>query len=322
VRVIPFVVGAILLSLPCARAFAESADGGPEPDPPPSHAQSQSQVPPPALPTQSESHDHCRADAELASKTDAMFEKARAAYEANDKEQSIFWLTRSYEVSSCAEFLFIVGELNREQGHSCLAYRSYQKYLRELPDGRNAANAGQLIEELASSCERSVPAPVVQPVGPVSTPHSVEPGASRPSQSGEPPRSAPPTSSTTWTPSRAVGWASLGAGLIAGAAAVYYATVEQSAENDLEALWKSRVAGQTSSADWQANSNSLESKGLRAERAARILGISAGALAVGGALLVIWGHRPEGQTTAARVARRVDLQFSPQSMHAGYTVHF
>jgi len=320
VRVSQIVVVASLLNLSCPQALAEAAGA---PSTPPSATQSEPRAaPPPVLPEKAEANDNCRADAEVTRQTDALFEKARAAYEVSDKDESILWISRAYEVSKCEEYLFIIAELNREQGYSCAADRAYRQYLQELPNGRNAAAARQFAEELAGACQPSAAA-ASEPVQPTVTLLPEQASAAQGLRPSEPARSAPSSSSSSaWTPSRIVGWASLGAGLVTGAAAVYYVTVEHRAENDLEALWQSRVAGQTSPESWQANSSSLESKGMRAERTARILGISAGVLAVGGALLVIWGPQRERPTTAERIAERVELQLGPRGAHAGYTVHF
>ena len=262
----------------------------------------------------------CRASAEVTQETTGFFEQARAAYDADDKAQALTWLTQAHEISNCAEFLFMIAELSRELQKSCAARDAYQRYLAAAPQGENVEEAREWLSQVAASCEP----PSEPPASPPATAAAPSPAL----------RTAPPrpelhrrqqpavlSPRAYWTPLRIAGWSSVGAAVLAGAGALYFVTVEQSAATDLESLWKARTtAGAMENERWAADSHSIESEGRHAEVAARILGVGSAVLAISGGVLLFLARQPAKSDDSSTPPLRVHV--GPGAARATYSLQF
>jgi hypothetical protein len=103
--------------------------------------------------------------------------------------------------------------------------------------------------------------------------------------------SAPPAPPPRyWSTQRIVGWSAVGAGTIAGVAALYFTASAKSAENDVQDMLRAEEAAPPSSrVPWDSAGHAREADGRRAAGLAQGFAVTSGALLIGGAALVIIG---------------------------------
>jgi hypothetical protein len=264
--------------------------------------------------------DGCREDVESIRQTDEFFTKAGAAYQAQDLEQAILWMSRAHEASSCHDFLIVLGQLNEKDEAPCTALEWYRHYLRSAPAGHNAEHAHERIAVLDVTCPptppstlpASTPPPNPTPPSPSVPPVPATPAPSEPAQTRvKPAPSLVSPEAPYFTPTRAIGWSAVGGGVVAGVAALYLATVAADANDEYERRWRNQD-------DWKAKRDSLQSKGESAERSAQILGVTAGALAATGAALLLFGDRLESRPERSHLS----LAVTPKGSLAEYLFRF
>lgn len=259
-----------------------------------------------------ESSDHledagCVKTEEVSQNTNELFHRALAAWEGGDTNSAVGLLREAHAISSCSVFLFILGELQREQHNDCDALAWYEEYLKDNPNGQKGALAAQRIVELRARCTSVPQLPkATQPLpAPPSTPLNVE--AHRESPPG--PR--------YWTAARVGGWSSIGVSAVLAAGAVFYAVRAENAESEYEQLWAAAPGDPARSVDWQQQHSHLEQRGPASATTARILGGTAAALAVGGTLLVVLNPGAKPSPT-----QDVAVSVQPQAVNASYSLRF
>jgi hypothetical protein len=218
-----------------------------------------------------------------AARTSELFAHATAAWEQGDTASAVAALSEAHAVSKCSAFLFVLGEMLSQSPNECEARVWYERYLNDNIAVQKRAEATARIAELETRCPAppkaadETPAP---PAAPVPTRPPVAPIEAKPSRN-------------YFTPARMVGFASLGVGALLGTGAVYFAVRAHNASRDYEALWTSVARDPAQVPNWQEQRRDLEDRGTSSATTARVLGGAAGALAIGGALLLLF-NPPNG----------------------------
>jgi hypothetical protein len=231
-----------------------------------------------------------------------LFLRAQARYEAGDTAGALVLMRRAHELSRRPELLFNLGELERELGACEPALREYRAYLSEATAGARREQAEHRVRELETQCPPVTPvAPAVHVTAPPPAP-APRPQASLPA---DPP--AP-----YFTPLRIAGWSAVGAGLVTGTLATYFAVRAAGHESDLEASIRN-----PSSDGFSRRDKELESDGRQSAQLARAFGISAAGLAaVGAALLLL----PSSSREERRP--RISLAGDPSGFSAAWQTPF
>lgn len=265
-------------------------------------------------------------------RTTELFGRATAAWEEGDTAGAVAAMREAHAVSKCSAFLFVLGEMLSQSEHECDALVWYERYVGDNPSVERRSLAMQRIRELRGRCPASAskaeesalaraengaavslpPAPSAPSTPPAPRGEST-PRTPRTPTSVEPARG--PEARGYWSPGRIGGWAALGASALLSSGAIYFAVRAQNASNDYEELWKSVVSDPSHGEAWQRRRAELEQRGASSESTARILGGAAGALAVGGALLLLFDP-------SARSTHEVTVSAQPSAMMARYGLRF
>lgn len=240
-------------------------------------------------------------------RTNALFAAATTAWERGDTAGAVSALREAYGLSSCSAFLFVLGEMLRQSDDECDAVVWYERYLVDNAAVQKRAIASARLNELRASCPPSPPAATER------ARIDGAPGGSADAAQLSPAKSE--QASRYWTTARIGGFASLGVSALLGTGAVYFAVRAHNASNDYEQLWRSAAEGPTQVAEWQQGHAELEQRGSSSATTARLLGGAAGALAVGGALLLLFN--PGGND-----AHDVALSAGPTQVVARYGARF
>lgn len=257
-------------------------------------------------------------------RTTQLFGRAIAAWEQGDTVGAVAAMRDAHAVSKCSAFLFVLGEMLSQSEHECDALVWYERYISDNPAVEKRSLAVERIAQLRSRCPASAP-PAEAPMSAQTADKApAPPASSAPSASSAPPDTAPTSpisspgpaaGSRYWSPARIGGWASLGVSALLGTGAVYFAVRARNASDDYEQLWKSAVRDPAYGEEWQRRRAELEQRGSSSQTTARILGGAAGALALGGALLVLFN--PADQSP-----HQVAVSAQPSGMMARYGVRF
>ncbi|UJR86921.1 tetratricopeptide repeat protein [Sandaracinus amylolyticus] len=78
----------------------------------------------------------------------ALFDAGAASYEAGRYDEALGYFQRSYELSGRPQLLYNIGSAAERVRQDALALRSYEDYLRLVPDAPNRARAETRIEAL------------------------------------------------------------------------------------------------------------------------------------------------------------------------------
>ncbi|AKF09627.1 tetratricopeptide repeat protein [Sandaracinus amylolyticus] len=78
----------------------------------------------------------------------ALFDAGAASYEAGRYDEALGYFQRSYELSGRPQLLYNIGSAAERTRQDALALRSYEEYLRLVPDAPNRARAETRIEAL------------------------------------------------------------------------------------------------------------------------------------------------------------------------------
>lgn len=268
-------------------------------------------------------------------RTSELFGRATAAWEKGDTAGAVAAMREAHAVSKCSAFLFVLGEMLSQSEHECDALAWYERYVGDNPAVERRSLAMQRISELRGRCPASASNAEVSGSVPVEN-GSAQLLPAAPSAPSAPSTPPPPRAESTprtprsptsverargpeargyWSPGRIGGWAALGASALLSSGAIYFAVRAQNASNDYEELWKSLVSDPSHGEAWQRRRAELEQRGASSESTARILGGAAGALAVGGALLLLIDP-------SARSTHEVTVSAQPSAMMARYGVRF
>lgn len=252
----------------------------------------------------------CTEDSAAMARTFELFTNAGHAYEAGDLPRALDLMTTAHTLSGCHDFLFTIASLNLELQRFCSALEGYREYLRVAPQAPHAGQSQVEVEQLAQQCETAAPTPEPRPT-------EAQPPPAEPVQPTiTPPRAARPAQpkvvraqASEWSPVRIAGVYTLGLAAGAAVGATYFALGAANAEADYEAAW--------SEVRWK-DVESARTSGKRQARAARILGVAAGALVGTGVLLVVFGRTEE----AAAPFRGVAMSASPDGLMGDYSLTF
>lgn len=216
-----------------------------------------------------------------------LFHDAEERYQAGDVVGAHQLMSSAYELSGRFELLFNLGQLERELGQCPQARRHYEEYLEQAPAGERREQAKRFQIELERECpERPVLA--APPLASALAPATREPVPTQP----VPPAEGP-------APLRILGWSSLGATLVTGVAATYFALEAARHEDRLEARIRDASSVDGRARGFSRADAELEAEGERAASLARGLTIGAvGLAAVGVSLLLIDDARAPAQNAS------------------------
>lgn len=211
--------------------------------------------------------------------------KARESFQRGDLKAALDQMRRAYTLAPEPKFLFSLGEISQELNHCRDAVDYYRSYVTALPLGKNAARAREGIRALSPRC------PEPTPSGAPSAPQT---------RVGPDPRTAA-REAPYWTPLRATGWSLLGAGLVSGGGALYFAWRGERLETQAEQR-VTELDGTSAPAFDTASASNGEEQGRRANTVAWALG-GASVLALGaGVTTLLLAASPDSK---GKVAVRV-----------------
>ncbi len=227
----------------------------------------------------------------------ALFAEAEAHYVAGDVAGALASMQASYEISKRAELLFNLGELRRELGQCVEARESYTAYLQQVAESPHRERAVRALDILRVECPEPVSSPPVSspPVAPPPPSSAVSEPVATPAAPVRPIAAPPATQPESWAPTAIVAWSAIGAAVVTGAGATYFAVKAANDESRLEARIKTlqSEAGEISDAE-----RDLDADGRRAATWAQVLGVGAAGLATLGVSLLVFGPSGEKQDGA------------------------
>ncbi|HYP88637.1 MAG TPA: hypothetical protein VEQ59_10795 [Polyangiaceae bacterium] len=215
--------------------------------------------------------------------TAAAYTRALALYEAGDLSGALLQMRECHRLSQKPEVLYNIARIQGEL-HDCAgSLASYRQYLEQAPQGRYRDAAGQAVKELAATCGERKPDPKLEQAALVDVPPPVS--AARSEQRA--PSPPPPPDDAARAPRLApwAGWAAIGAGVAAGAGAVYLTTRAVAARDRYQD--NIEVAYATDG----PLDHGPEREQHRNQRWALGLGIGGGALVAGGVLWLLLAPR-------------------------------
>jgi hypothetical protein len=149
----------------------------------------------------------------------------------------------------------------------------------------------------------------------------LSPPVAAPAQRSAPLSDAPSSEHRYWTTPRAVGWGAVGAGVVAGVAALYFADSAHAAQTDVNTALKSEQSMPVGARPtWDTIGSAREADGQRAQTLSEVFGVSAGALILGGAALAIFA--PDNTKQQEPAAPSVSLVLLPGMARLGYAGKF
>lgn len=249
------------------------------------------------------------------------YERATRAYDLQKYGEAIEEYQKAYEIGGDPPMLYNIAQSYRLNDQPAEAIRYYRRYLQRAPDARNRdyverkiADLEKLIEERRKAAAAATPPPITVTPPVVTTP--VSPTVVTPPPPINPPAVTPPPPPE---PSRAglvVGWAMIGAGVIADGIAIYEGLQAKKKGDELTRLSRMGMPVPFDPA--------IESAGKTANIAAIVLGIGGTALAITGAIVLITStsssDAPESAPRAARV--RLTPWLGPGVVGGGASLRF
>lgn len=249
----------------------------------------------------------------------AAFRRAVQQHAAGDLQGARDSMLESYRLSNRAELLYNIGKIQAALGECSLSLAAYRDYLEQVPEGRYRAEALQARSELEAKCPSADASAVADttpassatvaapPVAPATTTEPQQPtGAER----AQPPQDAVTPSLNRAATLRWIGWSAIGAGALAGVGAVYFTAQAY----DAHSRFKDSVDAAARLEDIDFG---LQDEQHAHQRWAKVLGVTGGALVVGGTLTLIFG--PKRPLPAGA---RLELQVLPGSLGASYAATF
>jgi tetratricopeptide (TPR) repeat protein len=213
------------------------------------------------------------------------YERATRAYDLQKYTEAIDEYQKAYEIGGDPPMLYNIAQSYRLNDQPADAIRYYRRYLQRAPEARNReyverkiADLERLIEERRKAAAAATPPPITVTPPAVTPPAVTPPPVVTPTLPVQPqPQPQPPPPE----PSHAgavVGWAMIGAGVIADGIAIY---------EGLRAKQKGDELTRLSKMNNQVFDPAIESAGKTANIAAIVLGIGGTALAITGAIVLI-----------------------------------
>ena len=226
------------------------------------------------------------------------YKRAVSAYGSKDLPGALQYMQESYGISGRAELLFNLASLERELKLCQDALRDYQSYLRRVPNGKFRSDAQRATQELQLECpaepvsnaELLSSAPqLVATAELAAPPQRAAPLMPTPSEPPSDRAALPPVTPLVeqadqapyWNAHRVVGWSAIASGVITGGVALYFmnaALRDHDEAAQIAASYKYAPKDPPWLDEQEAQHRDL--------RAARILGVTAGALVAGGAIVL------------------------------------
>lgn len=205
-----------------------------------------------------------------------LFRDAEVRYQGGDLAGAHRLMLAAYELSGRFELLFNLGQLERERQRCPEARRHYEAYLAHAPPGERRAQAQDYQLKLARACPEKPPEPPASPRVPAPVQHD-----------------------PNITAFQIAGWSSLGATLLTGVAATYFALQAARQEDLLEARIRAAQSEAGQAHAFTQADKDLEAEGSRAANWARGLTVGAVGLAAVGVSLLIIDGRPNAGAAAS-----------------------
>jgi len=224
------------------------------------------------------------------------YQQALSAYSRGDVQAAFQNMQQSYLLSGRAELLFNLARLERELQHCEAARSDYEGYVRSVQNGKFRSEAQQAVQDLQRQCPADS-APKTEPASSAAEPPADPPAALPPPSAVPFPRtreSSHARAESYWTARRIVGWSATASGVITGGVALYFLNA---AISDHDAAAK--IAAPYKSAPRNPPWASKEEAEHRELRAAYVLGITAGALVVGGVVVLLLSPKSNASATAS-----------------------
>jgi hypothetical protein len=229
-----------------------------------------------------------------------LYEKATRAYDVGKYNEAIEDYQKAYEIGGDPPMLYNIAQAYRLNDQPAEAVRFYRRYLQRAPNARNREDVERKIADLEKTIEdrrkaaaAATPPPLPAPPVVPATPPAATPVA--PTPVGPPAPTAPalgvtsPGAGTTEPPVgaadesghtlRVVGWSLVGGGVLFGAGALVTGLMARSKGQDVTNM---------SNSDQMFDPN-VEHSGILLNHVTIGLGVTGGALAVAGAILVVVG---------------------------------
>lgn len=222
------------------------------------------------------------------------YQQALSRYSSGDVQGAFESMQQSYLLSGRAELLFNLARLERELQRCQPALRDYDRYLRVVPNGKFRSDAEQAVQELRRECPvRAIAQPelILPAAQPVTRP---EPHVHALRLAGTPPN-PPANEASYWSPSRVVGWSAITSGVLSGGLALYFLNAAIANHDEVKKLAASYDFAPPNP-PWLGEQEAQH----RNLRAARVLGITSGALIASGAAVLILS--PKTQSTGSASA--------------------
>jgi hypothetical protein len=172
-------------------------------------------------------------------------------YGTGDKESALRSMSEAYALSPHVELVYDLARLENELGRCRDALGHYRQYLRDASGGAMVDTAASAARTLQARC-----------------------GEDR--------------SATSRDTMRIIGWSAIGAGVVAGVSAVYFALAGQAAADDVQQILK---ADEQLGKNWDAGYR-REQDGQRDNTVATVCAATAGTLIAGGALILVLAATP------------------------------
>jgi hypothetical protein len=206
----------------------------------------------------------------------AAYDKAMDLYGKGDKESALRFMSEAYALSPHVELVYDMAKLENELGRCRDALQHYQQYVRDARDGVTVDDAARAARTLQARCGEDLPKARMDTM-------------------------------------RVIGWSAIGAGVVAGVSAVYFAIAGQAAAEDVQQILR---ADEQLGKSWNSGYQ-REQDGQRDNVIATVCAATAGTLIAGGTLVLVFASHPKSR-------REQSFSFGP--VRGGsiltYTTHF
>jgi len=177
----------------------------------------------------------------------AAYDRAMDAYGRGDKESALRLMSEAYTFSPHVELVYDMAKLENELGRCRDALKHYRQYLHEAHGGDMTTTAASSANTLQARCGDE-------------------------------------QSKTRGDTMRTIGWSAIGAGVVAGAAATYFALAGQDAADDVQQILR---ADEQLGKSWDSGYQRAK-EGQRDNTVATVCAITAGTLIAGGTLVLVF----------------------------------
>jgi cell division protein FtsN len=247
------------------------------------------------------------------------YEKATRAYDVGKYQEAIEEYQKAYEIGGDPPMLYNIAQAYRLNDQPSEAVRFYRRYLQRSPNARNREDVERKIAELEKVVEErkkaaaASPPPPPQPVTPPPAP--VTPVAPAPATAPvvTTPLAPPPEEPRHASRARkAVGWSLIGAGVLAGGGAAYFAQVGKSKSD--------KISADSRASTPMTFDPSVEQSGKNANVFAIVLASVAGAAVITGTIVLLTGGSASSEPGTASAQATLSPWIGPAGPGGGTVV--